>query len=90
MHFEQDKPVDFTYLKVNEVFETLTGLKNVTGKRVSECIPGIRETNPQVFEIYGRVALTGKSQRFETYVDLLKRWFSISVYSLQKNTCGRI
>jgi PAS domain S-box-containing protein len=84
MHFEQDRPVDFTYLKVNEVFETLTGLKNVTGKKVSECIPGIRKTNPELFEIYGRVALTGKPQQFETYLDPLKRWFSISVYSPQK------
>jgi PAS domain S-box-containing protein len=84
MHFEQDQPVDFTYLNVNDAFETLTGLKNVTGKRVSECIPGIREANPEVFEIYGRVALTGKPERFETYVDPLKKWFSLSVYSPQK------
>ena len=34
MHFEQGRPQDFTYLEVNTAFETLTGLKNVVGKKV--------------------------------------------------------
>lgn len=84
MHFEQDRPVDFTYLEVNDVFEDLTGLKNVVGKKVSEVIPGIREADPELFEIYGRVALTGIPERFETYVEALGMWFLISVYSPQK------
>jgi PAS domain S-box-containing protein len=85
MHFEQNRPADFTYLKVNESFGTLTGLKNVTGKKVSEVIPGIRESNPELFEIYGRVARTGKPERFETYLDPLKMWLSVSVYSPRKD-----
>ncbi|RJR42168.1 MAG: HAMP domain-containing protein [Deltaproteobacteria bacterium] len=84
MHFEENRPIDFTYLKVNDSFETLTGLKNVIGKKVSEVIPGIRESNPELFEIYGRVALTGKPERFEVYLNPLKMWLSISVYSPQK------
>jgi hypothetical protein len=35
-------------------------------------------------EIYGRVALTGIPERFESYVEALGMWFSISVYSPQK------
>jgi PAS domain S-box-containing protein len=81
MLFEDNQPQDFIYLKVNSSFETLTGLKNVEGKRVSEVIPGIRESDPELFEIYGRVALTGKPERFENYLEALKMWFSISVYS---------
>lgn len=81
MIFENDIPVDFTYLKVNEAFEKLTGLKNVTGKRVSEVVPGIRESDRELFEIYGRVALTGIPERFETYVVALQMWFSVAVYS---------
>jgi PAS domain S-box-containing protein len=84
MLFEQDRPVDFTYLSVNLAFETLTGLKAVVGKNVSEVIPGIRETNPELIEIYGRVALSGRPEQFETYVEPLGMWFSISVYSPQK------
>jgi signal transduction histidine kinase len=72
---------DFEYLDVNEAFDRLTGLKDVVGKRVTEVIPGIRETNPEVFETYGRVASTGKPEKFETFVDALGIWFSVSVYS---------
>src|SRR3989338_2985660 len=77
-------PVDLMYIRVNKNFEKLTGLKNAEGKKVRELIPGITISNPELFEIYGRVSLTGKSQRFETYVEPLSRWFLISVYSPQK------
>jgi PAS domain S-box-containing protein len=81
MLFEPDQPQDFIYLKVNSSFEALTGLKDVAGKRVSEVIPGIQESDPELLETYGRVASTGNPERFETYVKALKMWFSISVYS---------
>jgi len=84
MLFEQDQPRDFIYLAVNSAFETQTGLKNVTGRKVSEVIPGIYETNRELIEVYGRVALTGKPEMFETYVSALGMWFSVSVYSPQK------
>jgi PAS domain S-box-containing protein len=84
MLFENDRPEDFIYLDVNDSFGSLTGLKDVVGKRVSEVIQGIRTTNPELFEIYGRVALSGNQERFETYVEPLKRWFSVSVYSPEK------
>ena len=81
---EEDKPVDYTYLEANDAFERLTGLKAVVGKRVTEILPDIREENPELLEIYGRVALTGAPEEFETYVPTLKKWFSVSVYSPQK------
>lgn len=84
MLFEKGEPLDFIYLQVNQTFETLTGLKDVVGKRISELIPGIREADPKLFEIYGRVALTGQPERFEIFVDALQMWFWISVYSPQR------
>jgi len=84
MVFEGMRPLDFIYLDVNEAFEKLTGLTNVVGKKVTEVIPGIREADPQLFEIYSRVAMTGNPEQFETYVEALRNWFSISVYSPKK------
>jgi PAS domain S-box-containing protein len=84
MIFENDKPVDYEYLEVNTAFEKITGLKGVAGKRATEAIPGIKESNPELFEIYGSVAKTGQSERFETYVTPLETWFSVSVYSIQR------
>ena len=75
---------DFVYLDVNPAFERLTGLAGVVGKRVTEVIPGIRESNPELFEIYGRVAFSGVPERVEIYVDGLKIWFSLSVFSTGK------
>jgi two-component system, chemotaxis family, CheB/CheR fusion protein len=84
MVFENGKPQDFIYLSVNHAFEKLTGLKDVVGKRVTEVIPGIREADPELFETYSRVSLTGKPERFEMFVEALKMWFAISVYSPEK------
>ncbi len=84
MLFEDGRPEDFTYLEVKSAFEKLTGLKNVAGKKVSEVIPGIRESNPVLFEICGRVALTGKPESFELYLEPLAAWFIISVYSTEQ------
>ena len=76
------KPVDFIYLQINEAFEKITGLKKelVVGKKVTEAIPRIKEENPELFEIYGKVALTGKKEKFEVYFKPLNAWLSISVY----------
>lgn len=81
MLFEDGQPCDFTYLYTNPAFESLTGLSGVIGKRVTDVIPGIRETDPLLFEIYGRVARGGKPEKFETHVEALGTWFSITVYS---------
>jgi PAS domain S-box-containing protein len=81
MILENGQPRDFVYLSVNESFERLTGLKNVVGRKVTELIPGIRESNPELFEVYGRAASTGRPEVMETYLPALNIWFSISVYS---------
>jgi signal transduction histidine kinase/DNA-binding response OmpR family regulator len=81
MMYDEGKPADFIYLAVNTAFATLTGLRNVVGRKVSEVIPGIRESATELFESFGRVALTGNTERFETYVAPLDAWFSIAVYS---------
>jgi PAS domain S-box-containing protein len=86
MIFENERPVDFEYLAVNSAFEELTGLNNVIGKKVTEVIPGVRESSPELFEIYSRVALTGRPERFETYMPGLGIWFIISVYSHEKGS----
>ncbi len=81
MIYEQGIAKDFVYLEVNPAFEELTGLKDVIGKKVSAVIPGIRESDPAIFEFYGRVVLTGNPERIEFYVKSLGVWFFISAYS---------
>ncbi|HMK34750.1 MAG TPA: PAS domain S-box protein [Desulfomonilaceae bacterium] len=85
MLFQDGNPHDFVYLDVNSSFERLTGLQNVIGKRVTEVIPRLKETNSELFEIYGRVASTGNPEKFEAYVDSMGIWFSVSAYSRGKD-----
>ena len=84
MLYSGNYPEDLIYLEVNTAFETLTGLKNVKGKKITEVIPGIREADEELFEIYSRVALTGNPEVIEIYVQAMKMWFSISIYSPQR------
>lgn len=81
MVYEEGLPVDFIYLDVNKAFEQQTGLKNVIGKRVSEVIPGIRESDAELLKRYGRVAAGGKPEQFEIYVESMEMWFFVSVYN---------
>jgi hypothetical protein len=62
---EQGRADDFVYLAVNHAFGRLTGLTDVTGKRVTQIIPQIKELALELVEIYGRVASTGHPERFE-------------------------
>lgn len=87
MIFDEDgKPSDFIYLEVNNAFEKLTGLKRekVVGRKVTDAIRGIKENNPELFEIYGKVSETGNEERFEVFVETLKIWLSILAYSPKK------
>ncbi|HTT67536.1 MAG TPA: PAS domain-containing protein [Gemmatimonadales bacterium] len=77
--FEHGVPADYVYLAVNPSFERLTGLSAVVGKRVTDVIPGIRDSNPDLMEAYGRVAATGRPERLEACV--LGVWFTVSAYS---------
>ena len=77
---DEGRPADWIYLEVNKAFEDLTDLGTVTGKRVLEAIPDIRELNPELFDIYGRVTLTGTPETFEIDFKPLKKWLKVSAF----------
>jgi PAS domain S-box-containing protein len=83
---KDDKPIDFIYLEINGAFEQITGLKreSVIGKKVTKAIPGIKEANPELFEIYGRVALYCREEKFEVFFKPLNMWLNVSVYCPRK------
>ena len=81
---EHGRPEDFVYLAVNNSFGRLTGMAEVIGKRATQVIPGIKELNPELFDIYGRVALTGNPERFEIDFKPLSLYLTVSVYSPAK------
>ena len=80
--FEPDGATkDFVFRDTNAAFVTLTGLHDVIGRKLREVIPGIWETNRALCEAFSRVALTGRSERFEDFIVSLGIWISASLYS---------
>jgi PAS domain S-box-containing protein len=74
---EKEKPIDYIFIEANPAFEGQTGLINAVGKRMRELAPAHEE---HWFEIYGKVALTGESVRFENRAEALGRWYEVYAY----------
>jgi PAS domain S-box-containing protein len=80
---EMGSPVDFRFLNVNKAFEELTGLSAdvVIGKTLSEVLP---DTEDHWIEKYGKVAITGQSDRFTGFHESLGKFFDVKVFSPRK------
>jgi PAS domain S-box-containing protein len=76
---ENQKPVDYRFLEINPVFEKQSGLINALGRRMRELAP---EHEEYWFEIYGNVALTGESVRFENRAEQLHRWYDVYAFRI--------
>lgn len=76
---ENGEAYDYRFLEVNSVFERLTGLEQATGKTARELVP-----NLEAFwiEMYGKVAQTGESVRFEQQSITMKRWFDVNAFRI--------
>lgn len=83
MFYVDGRAHDFQYIYTNPAFHTQTGLGDVRGKLVSQIIPGVRQSDAALFEIYGRVANGGPPESFVIFVQGLQQWFSVSVYCPQ-------
>jgi PAS domain S-box-containing protein len=75
MLYEADgKPVDWRILEVNPAFEKHIGVAGAKGKTVRELGLAVE---PRWIEIYGHVAETGESLRFEEHSETLRRTFDV-------------
>ncbi|MGE5579844.1 MAG: HD domain-containing phosphohydrolase [Bacillota bacterium] len=81
--------VDYRFVDVNPAFQVVTGLakENVVGKTGHDLFPRLGEDLVQTF---GRVALSGQTARFETYIQDLDRHFAYTVFSLPKGQFGTL
>jgi len=61
----------------------MLGIKkeDTVGKRFAEAFPGIENDPFDWIGTYGKVALKGKSIKFEDYSENIGKWFSINAYS---------
>lgn len=76
---EHNQPFDYRFLEINPAFEQQTGLKHAEGKTAQELLPDVEQ---HWFEIYGDVALTGKSVRFQSGSAATNQWFDVSAFRI--------
>src|SRR4029079_19366340 len=76
---DADNALDYRFVEVNRVFEKQTGISNAVGRRMREIAPAHEE---HWFEIYGQVALTGESRRFENPATALGRFYDVYAFRL--------
>lgn len=83
---ENNKPIDYIFLEVNNTFEKLTGLKSehIINNKVSKAIPGIDKSSFDWIAFYGKVALTGEKQSFDQFSEMLERWYRVHAFSDEK------
>jgi PAS domain S-box-containing protein len=68
----EDRPVDYRFLEANAAFEAHTGLRGAVGRTARELVPDL---DASWFQLYGKVALTGETARFENHAPAMGRWF---------------
>ena len=69
--------LDYVFLEVNAAFEAQTGLHDAVGHAMRELAP---QHEQHWFDIYGEVARTGKSVRFENEASALHRWYDVYAF----------
>ena len=74
---DADNALDYRFLEVNRVFEKQTGISNAVGRRMREIAPAHEE---HWFQIYGQIALTGESRRFENPANALGRFYDVYAF----------
>ena len=77
---ENQNPVDYRYININESFCKITGLKkeDTLGKTVLEILPDLEKS---WIEIFGKVAITGKPYFFEMEAKSLNKKFKVNAFS---------
>jgi PAS domain S-box-containing protein len=74
-----NQPIDYRFLLTNPAFDKQTGTENAMGKTVREIAP---QHEDYWFEIYGNVALTGESIRFENLAQEFHRWYEVYAFPI--------
>ena len=82
---ENNQPIDFEFLDVNESFLKSTKLKKeqVVGIPIARSFPEAWEIMPDIAKVSGRVALQGETYQGELYFKTFNKWFEINSYSTQ-------
>ncbi|RYG33494.1 MAG: PAS domain S-box protein, partial [Burkholderiales bacterium] len=71
--------IDYVFIETNPAFERQTGFVNALGRRLRDLAP---DPKPHWVDIYGEVARTGRSVRFEDNREAVDRWFDVHAFQI--------
>ena len=84
---DQGQGVDYRFLEANNAFAAHTGLEDAVGHRIRELQPDIED---HWSAIYGRIAMSGESERFESQSLALRRWFDVFAFPFGEQAPFRV
>lgn len=76
---ETGEAEDYRFLEANSAFVEHTGLNDPVGKRIRDMQPDIED---HWVEIYGRIALSGVAERFESESSAMGRWYDVFAFPI--------
>ena len=81
---ENNKPIDYKFLKVNPLFEKLTGIKanKAIGNTAKKLLPNIEQF---WIDRYAQVVETGKTIEFEEYTISLNKTYKVRAFKVFNN-----
>ena len=80
---EQNRPVDYLILHVNDAYERIIGMKraDLEGRRATEAFPGVLNNSFDYVGVLGRLALEGGEIEVETHLEMTAQYLRIYAYS---------
>jgi diguanylate cyclase (GGDEF)-like protein len=87
IHDAKGKPVDYRFIETNRAFVAQSGLDDALGKTMRELVP---DHDKDWFEIYGKVARTGESMRFEHPAAAMQRYFDVFAFRIGGKGSNRV
>ena len=74
---DNNNPIDYRFIETNPAFEKETGIKGAKGRLMRQIVP---DHEQHWFDIYGRIALTGETLRFENAAAALNRYYEVCAF----------
>jgi signal transduction histidine kinase/CheY-like chemotaxis protein len=87
LYDQNGKPVDYRFIDINPAFEEQTGFKQALGKTIRQFDPN---HEAHWFDVYAKVAKTGKAIRFENTAIGLNKYFDVFAYRIEGNGSKRV
>lgn len=89
MQYDADgRPVDYIFIEANPAFERQTGLAGAAGKSMRALAP---DHEAHWFDIYGKVAASGESLRFEDHARVLGDiWYDVYAFRVGNSDARQV